>query len=582
MLKSLTLENYRCFNHHQITLKDVSIIVGKNNAGKSTLIEALRLLSLVANRYKHLSLSNVPDWLDVPFYYKGVSPSLKGIEFSCESIFHLYQEPPAVITAEFANKSKIKLYIGSEGKLHAVFIGANGKALTTRDQIAKLKLTPIFILPQISPVLKDEKPLVEEYVKANLSSFLASHHFRNQIQYLGEYFYDFKKLSEATWHGLRIREFVDGNKLKEQNPSLLVQDAGFVAEIGWMGHGLQMWLQTMWFLARTPQSATVILDEPDVYMHADLQRKLIRFLKSRYKQITIATHSIEIMSEVEPDNILVIDKSKKASIYTSHFPAVQKLIQNIGSLQNIQLARLWSAKKMLFVEGKDISILKRIQNTLFRESDEPFDMFPNMAIGGWGGWNYAIGSSMLLKNAVDSSILSYCILDSDYHSVEEITLRYKDAKAKQVNLHIWRKKEIENYLLVPSALLRIIDRRKRSIKAVSIEIIDDKLHDIAEQFKEEVTDNYANKIQHLNTRYQSGTAHKEARKLIAQLWKKDKLSIVSGKEMVKRLSEWSQTEYGVSFSANAIAAELTIDEIDDEIKAVVSAIENCIAMKEDA
>jgi uncharacterized protein with von Willebrand factor type A (vWA) domain len=114
---------------------------------------------------------------------------------------------------------------------------------------------------------------------------------------------------------------------------------------------------------------------------------------------------------------------------------------------------------------------------------------------------------------------------------------------------------------------------------VSIEILGNKLHDIAEQFKEEVTDNYANQIHRLNKGYESGAAHKEARKIIAQLWKRDQLSIVSGKEMVKRLSEWSQTEYGVAFSANAIAAELTIDEIDDEIKSVVSAIENCICIE---
>jgi hypothetical protein len=33
-----------------------------------------------------------------------------------------------------------------------------------------------------------------------------------------------------------------------------------------MGHGLQMWLQTMWFLARVGYAACAILDEPDVYM----------------------------------------------------------------------------------------------------------------------------------------------------------------------------------------------------------------------------------------------------------------------------------------------------------------------------
>lgn len=505
MLKNLTLENYRCFSHHQITLKDMSIIVGKNNAGKSTLIEALRLLSLVTNKYKHLSLSNVPNWLDAPFYYKGVSPSLKGLEFSCENIFHLYQEPPALITAEFVNKSKVKMYIGPDGKLHVVLIGSNGKIRDTRGQINNINLMPIYILPQISPVLKDEKPLVEEYVKSNLSSSLASHHFRNQLQYLKEHFYDFKKLSEATWHGLRIREFVAGNKLKEQNPTLLVQDESFVAEIGWMGHGLQMWLQVMWFLSRIPKNATIILDEPDVYMHADLQRKLIRFLKLRYKQIIIATHSIEIMSEVDPENILVIDKSKKHSIYTSSFPAVQKIVQNIGSLQNIQLARLWSTKKILLVEGKDNAILKRLQNTMFKDSEEPFDILPNMAIGGWGGWSFAIGSSMAMKNAVDASIVTYCILDSDYHNNEEIKNRYKDSHDKRVSLHIWQRKEIENYLLVPTALFRIISSGKRSSKSLSIEIICDKLEEIAETFKEDVTDNYANHIHKLNRKYEPGT-----------------------------------------------------------------------------
>jgi predicted ATP-dependent endonuclease of OLD family len=475
MLKNLTLENYRCFSHHQITLKDLSIIVGKNNAGKSTLIEAFRLLSLVTNRYKHLALSNVPNWLDAPLYYKGVSPSLKGLEFFYENIFHLYQDPPATITAEFINKSKVKMFIGPDSKLHAVLIGSNGKALDTRGKINNINLMPIYILPQISPVLKDEKPLVEEYVKSNLASSLASHHFRNQLQYLREHFFDFKKLSESTWHGLRIREFVAGNKFEERNPSLFVQDESFVAEIGWMGHGLQMWLQVMWFLARIPKNATVILDEPDVYMHADLQRKLIRFLKTRYKQIIIATHSIEIMSEVDPENILVIDKSKKSSMYTSSFPAVQKLIQHIGSLQNIQLARLWSAKKILLVEGKDNAILKRLQNTMFKDSEEPFDMLPNMAIGGWGGWSYAIGSSMLMKNAVDSSIVTYCILDSDYHNKEEIKDRYKDAHDKQVRLHIWQRKEIENYLLVPVAIFRIISKGKRSSKPLSVEIICNKL-----------------------------------------------------------------------------------------------------------
>ena len=44
----------------------------------------------------------------------------------------------------------------------------------------------------------------------------------------------------------------------------------------------------------------LVLDEPDVYMHPDLQRRLIRFLLRRDQQVIVATHSIEMMSEVEP------------------------------------------------------------------------------------------------------------------------------------------------------------------------------------------------------------------------------------------------------------------------------------------
>ena len=46
----------------------------------------------------------------------------------------------------------------------------------------------------------------------------------------------------------------------------------------------------------------MILDEPDVYMHPDLQRSLVKIVKNRFKQVIIASHSVEILSEVNPEN----------------------------------------------------------------------------------------------------------------------------------------------------------------------------------------------------------------------------------------------------------------------------------------
>jgi len=339
MLRKIELKNYRGYEEHEIDLRDLTIVVGKNNAGKSTLIEALRLLSLVTNRYKTAPYRRVPSWLEIPTVNSGVSPSLQRIDFSYQNIYHSYSDPPATITAEFLNKTKVKIYFAGEKKFHAVLFNGKGNVCSRAD-LKDLDLPTINILPQISPLISDEKVLNEEYVKLNVESPTSSRHFRNQLNYLNQHYKKFKKLIEDTWEGLRILEYYAGNRIEEKNPYLLIQEGVFTTEISMMGHGLQMWMQTMWFLARCNPNSTVILDEPDVYMHADLQRKLIRLLRNEFKQVIIATHSIEIMSEVEPESILVIDRNKPKSIFASDFNAVQKVLLNIGSIHNIALARL--------------------------------------------------------------------------------------------------------------------------------------------------------------------------------------------------------------------------------------------------
>ena len=105
-------------------------------------------------------------------------------------------------------------------------------------------------------------------------------------------------------------------------------------------------------------TSPVILDEPDVYMHADLQRRLIRTVKGRHPQVIIATHSVEIMDEVDPADVLVIDRDRRKARFAADIPAVQDVVAALGGVHNIQLARLWNAKRCLFVEGDDVRILR--------------------------------------------------------------------------------------------------------------------------------------------------------------------------------------------------------------------------------
>ncbi|MDF2960468.1 MAG: hypothetical protein K0S39_2203 [Paenibacillus sp.] len=575
MIKEIILNNFRCYSSHTVPLKSTAIIVGKNNAGKSTIVEALRIISLVAQRYRNLTYNEPPKWTGHPKTLKGVSPSLKGMEINFESVFHRYGTPPASLKASFISGEEIEVLIGPEAEIFAVIYDAEGKSIKTKGQANLTTIPQVNILPQVAPLQREEKVLRTEYVIAALSSPLAPLHFRNQLLNYPDFYQKFKVLAESTWNGFRLRA-LEGSKIAHgEAVTLLVQDNDFVAEVGWMGHGLQMWLQTMWFLARASKDSTVILDEPDVYMHADLQRKLIRMIIGEYRQVIVATHSVEIMAEVEPESILVVDRSKPQSKFANTLPAVQRLIDSIGGIHNIQLARLWSSRKCLLIEGKDISILKHLHSTLFPDSTEQLEIIPNLPIGGWGGWNYAIGSSMLMKNAANESIRMYCLLDRDYHTSNEIEERLDVSEKRGVDLHIWGMKEIENYLIKPDTICRIINQTNRnSTKKVTSDLIINKIMEIADSLYDDTIDAIATEYYALD---KAGIkkANTVAREIIKNHWNsyEDRIKILSGKLILSKLSAWSQQEYGVSFSNNRVARAMKRNEISPEMVKILTAIE---------
>jgi hypothetical protein len=311
-------------------------------------------------------------------------------------------------------------------------------------------------LPQVGPVAVEEVILNPAYVRGALSSRLAPIHFRNQLNLLHELFPAFQHAVAESWHGLSAVELNNQGGEPGKPIFLQIRDGDFVGEVATMGHGVQMWLQTMWFLVRARDTATLVLDEPDVYMHADLQRKLIRTVRDLTSQIIVTTHSTEIMSEVAPEDILVIDKRHPESKRADSLPAVQAVLARLGSAQNIHLFRLWNAKRFILIEGDDLRLLQGFQNVILPESAVPIAAIPNSSFGGWGGWSYALGSSMALANAAGSEIVTYCFLDSDYHNQSQVDHVYREFARYGGQVHVWCKKEIENYLLSPTAITKAI------------------------------------------------------------------------------------------------------------------------------
>ena len=577
MLRELKIRNFRGFADHQLPLKDLTVIVGKNNAGKTTLVEALRLLSVVVSRYKNLPYLQPPDWTNLPLREYGVSPSLRNLEINFRSIFHRYLEPPAHIEGIFENESSVSIYLSDNEEIYAVIRNSSGDIIKGKNQAVEAGLSPVSIMPQVTPVQSTEKILTKTYVLSAMSSYLSSSHFRNQLNYLYEqYFSEFQRIVEDTWPGVQVMElFGRGNSLQSEL-ILHIRNEDFVGEVGLMGHGLQMWLQTMWFLTRSARSNTIILDEPDVYMHPDLQRNVIRFLRDRFPQTILTTHSIEIMSEVDPENILIIDKARDKSDFATSLQAVQRIADNIGSVHNVHLARLSSSRRFLLVEGKDTRFLKHFQDILFPSSNIPIEIIPFMEIGGWGGWNRVTGSSMTLHNATGENIHIYCLLDRDYHTQEEINGRYQKAKELGVNLHIWSQKEIENFLLSPSVIHRYISKRaaNRTI-APDLQEVRNEIEKLASDMEEDVLDSLSSEYLHRNKDKSVKNSNKHAREYIKPYKENGSIvSIVSGKSLLSKLSFWSQSEFSVQISPVGLIKEFHITEIHPEMKNVITAIEH--------
>ena len=129
--------------------------------------------------------------------------------------------------------------------IFAVIYDEYGCPIKSSKEAKKVDIPIIEVLPQISAVLDSEKVIKKTTVDGNRFTRLASRNFRNQLFYYNDAFPAFKELVESTWEELQVNPvetvFVDDGRLLQ----FFVRVRAFEAELGWMGHGLQMWIQTM-------------------------------------------------------------------------------------------------------------------------------------------------------------------------------------------------------------------------------------------------------------------------------------------------------------------------------------------------
>ena len=568
MLKSLQLINFRGFRDHAVDFTAFCLLIGRNNAGKTTLIEALRLVATALKRAPTANFQMAPEWLSPQVSGPVFRFGTEALGFDHRGVHYNYNwDEAAIVRARLTNHSIIVIAVGPEPQdFYCQLMLPGGKKINSRSMISDRRFPPIYVAPPIGSLLDRETLRDRAYVRKNIDGYLSHRHIRNQMAEMPDEFAVFRSYVQETWDHLLIGDIEYGVGDKKDEFGITVRDGPFVSELGLVGSGLQAWVQTLWFLSRTTENSTIILDEPDVYLHADLQRKLIQILaKDAFRQTIVATHSLEMISAVSPSDIISITKRDARSKALSSNLQAQALVDSLGTSSNLQLSKLARTGHILFVEGKDHAYLDQLA---FKKGNSFYDRFsriPHFATGGMSNWRRAAMAAKAFAETSSGQVKSLMLLDRDYKNddlIEEVIL---EAQKSNLEIVFWKKKEIENYFIDCDVIESFVKTRLGSEQ--HLDGFSETFNRIMADLELELPELIADTLQATDRKLALPTAMKKAREYISE--KKDLgvplADLISGKRMVSKLSDACKERFGVSFSPMSICRQMTLSQMNSEV-----------------
>lgn len=571
VISTLRLKHFKAFEDFTVRFPEDAILLGPNNAGKSTVIAALRAaasMARTASRRKGLATRQIDGTRRWGHQFSGESVGL--IE---ENLRYEFHEVETELSVEFAGDGKINAVWPVEEE--AFFYVLDNDINLTEPRHVRSTLPRIGLVPVLSPVEHVEMVLSDKYVHANLEGNLASRHFRNQLYQLDriydgdESFEDFKRfaqpwISEFQLADLRLLHGEGGSAF-----DLFYIEDGSQKEIFWAGDGMQIWIQLLLHLYRLRDMDVIVLDEPDVFLHSDLQRRLIRLLEELPAQTITATHSAEVVGEGSDSSIVWISRDRRKALRSPKRERLVDLSEELGTQFNLRLARALKTNTVLFVEGDDIKIIGQLARTLDLENIHRERGIAVIPLGGFDRWEHVEPFKWLMSEFFEDAAAVHVLLDRDYRVEEAVERVRRQLRQAGILPHVWRRKEIENYLLNPACIARITGASEAWVEESLVACADELEDDVYAQILAE----YAR--HHGKGKLAPASVTKLAKKRADTIWNDPsrRLNACGGKELLSRLNARLQAAGHKATSARGLARSLNPGEIPDEMKSVLESIE---------
>ena len=391
-IKGITIENFKAFPKvHIITNENFNFIVGENNIGKSTVLEAIQLWksgydAIVQNNGVSFYGQNTPRYL--PFdnlFFLRLS--------SINDIFNNKSKKKLSITLDFnheENDYSLKITLEKPGSIDTYFRVKYSITPFNRfkDKVLDLglNLTNVIFLYQTRPIfhsIKNEpfynnaqlmkKISLGKSHEAIRNKILKSEHPENKFLALET------RLNRVFNSNIKFR-WKNSNRQDDEFVKITIQEEGKKeVDISLIGSGVLQVIEifsTLEFISKKEHCLNILLiDEPDSHIHANLQSNLIDELRlDDSNQVFLISHNERLINKADDGELFYVNTN---SIEEGTIRSLPKNCYNSVSIELagelLALSPEEKEKIIVITEGKtDKKILEKAWEKLNPGTESPF------------------------------------------------------------------------------------------------------------------------------------------------------------------------------------------------------------------
>ncbi|WP_418609431.1 ATP-dependent nuclease [Pseudoalteromonas sp. US3C1013] len=508
------IDNFKTLRKVRIKLnKELNVFTGTNNAGKTTILEALALwnecfrtlivkakkadkqnkihlgdfrLGKKNNNYiDHRSITSVRTSRYEDIFYEMdknnqivISVKLIGQDFELVIPIRIRQ----------ANGGNYLIYIDNHDNFDFETFNSN---LSLPTPFSAIYASPVAALvsdekyvtpPQvIQQILSRKSFLVLRNRIAKLQNSQNFSSFENDVSYIlfeSEHSVSFEVIGNI-YSDVKVSVNVDfGNQDTAKDISLL-------------GSGTLQIIELMLAIHEDRSDLNLImLDEPDSHIHRDIQKRLIDVLvrNSLKAQVFLTTHNESLIRATQPKNIFHISNSGDGLTELEIKPITEnnpvslkvgiqpsgksKVIKALGNSDSLDILDCLEAKKIVFVEGEDDALY--IRNIYEKVSNKTLDDYVFWSLNGLDTFidciNHYKGFFQVIANGHNLWDKSISIIDADYMTSDQRVKLVTQLNTKiKLPSFIWGEYTIEGSLLSNPTVIKELVYRVFMEKAIDIE-----------------------------------------------------------------------------------------------------------------